>query len=151
MSKRPSKEQYYLNIAKAVSKRSPCLRRHYGCIIVKDDEIIATGYNGSPRGGINCCDVGFCHRENMPHNCGDYSECCSVHAEQNAMLSASRREMLGATMYLYGEEMQKENLFWVGATEAWYYIDAIPCPICTRMIKNSGIVKVVNRRGEVCL
>ena len=149
---RPSKEEYYLNIAKAVSKRSPCLRRHYGCIIVKDDEIIATGYNGSPRGGINCCDRGICHRKNLAHNTGDYSECCSVHAEQNAMLSASRSEMIGATMYLYGEEYQEEHLSVIDIhVNAWYKIDAVPCPICSRMIKNSGIIKVVNGSGEVCL
>ena len=94
-SKRIGKDEYYLGIAKAVSKRSTCLRRRYGCVIVKNDEIIATGYNGSPRGETNCCESGKCYREGMSHNHGDYSECCSVHAEQNAMLSASREEMIG--------------------------------------------------------
>ena len=93
---RPSKEEYYLGIALAVSKRSTCLKRHYGCVIVKDDVIIATGYNGSPRGCENCCDVGVCKRLDKPHNSGDYSDCHSVHAEQNAMLSASRSKMIRA-------------------------------------------------------
>ena len=103
---RVSKEEYYLNIAKTVAERSTCLRRRYGCIIVKNDEIIATGYNGSARGEINCCDIhnGKCPRSDEPHNTGDYSNCPAVHAEQNAMLSAARKDMIGATMYLDGEE-----------------------------------------------
>ena len=127
---RPTKDQYYMNIAKAVCKRSTCLKRKYGCVIVNNDEIIATGYNGNPRGMTNCCDTGKCLRLNKPHNTGDYSDCHSVHAEQNAMLSASRRDMIGAIMYLYGEEFGAE-------------IEAKPCPICGRMIANSGIIKIV--------
>lgn len=138
--KRISKDEYYLRIALAVSKRSTCLKRHYGCVIVKNDEIIATGYNGSPRGETNCCDVGLCKRLNKPHNSGDYSDCHSVHAEQNAMLSASRKEMIGATMYLAGEE-----LIDCGWSDNFHEIeDATPCPICERMIKNSGIISVKN-------
>lgn len=141
--KRISKDEYYLGIALAVSKRSTCLKRHYGCVIVKNDEIIATGYNGAPRGEINCCDVGLCQRLNKPHNSGDYSDCHSVHAEQNAMLSASRKEMIGATMYLAGEEL---------LTSGWYdnyheVEDAVPCPICERMIKNAGIIFVKNAKS----
>lgn len=128
---RPSKDKYYLDIAKAVCKRSTCLKRKYGCVIVNNDEIIATGYNGNPRGMKNCCDIGKCMRINKPHNSGDYSDCHSVHAEQNAMLSASRRDMIGATMYLYGEEDGVQ-------------FNAVPCPICARMIANSGITRVVN-------
>lgn len=143
---RPNKDKYYLDIASAVSKRSTCLRRRYGCVIVKDDEIIATGYNGSPRGEVNCCERGTCYREGMKHNAGDYSECCSVHAEQNAMLSASRSKMIGATMYLYGEEWQEEYFARIDVWHKdWREIDAIPCPICNRMIKNCGIIRVVNR------
>lgn len=142
---RPSKDEYYLNIALAVSKRSTCLRRHYGCVIVNNDEIISTGYNGSARGENNCCDIGECPRINMPHNSGDYSDCPAVHAEQNAMLSASRKEMLGSTMYLYGEELG--NGFFTG-TKTWNEIDnPEPCPICSRIIKNSGIRKVVSKSG----
>lgn len=139
--KRISKDEYYLGIALAVSRRSTCLKRHYGCVIVKNDEIIATGYNGSPRGEANCCDIGICQRMNKPHNSGDYSDCHSVHAEQNAMLSASRKEMIGATMYLAGEDMTESNLDNNDNTEI---VDAIPCPICERMIKNAGIIFVKN-------
>lgn len=128
---RPSKDSYYLDIAKSVCARSTCLKRKYGCVIVNNDEIIATGYNGNPRGMKNCCDVGKCMRIDKPHNSGDYSDCHSVHAEQNAMLSTSRRDMIGATMYLYGEEDGVQ-------------VNAVPCPICARMIANSGIMRVVN-------
>ena len=144
---RITKDEYYLGIALAVSKRSTCLKRRYGCVIVKNDEIIATGYNGSPRGEENCCDKGVCHRMDIPHNSGNYSDCPSVHAEQNAMLSASRKNLIGATLYLAGEES-------IGCDEGdgWYKIkNATPCPICERMIKNAGIVRIVNRRGDVCL
>ena len=139
--KRISKDEYYLGIALAVSKRSTCLKRHYGCVIVKNDEIIATGYNGSSRGEANCCDIGICQRMNKPHNSGDYSDCHSVHAEQNAMLSASRKEMIGATMYLAGEDMTESNWDNDDNTEI---VDATPCPICERMIKNAGIISVKN-------
>lgn len=151
-SKRISKDEYYLGIAKAVSKRSTCLKRHYGCVIVNNDEIIATGYNGSPREEINCCDKGLCKRLSIPNNSGDYSLCHSVHSEQNAMLSASRKDMLGATMYLAGEEEIPTGVN--DEMETIYLmceIDAEPCPICKRMIKNSGIARVINKEGEVCL
>lgn len=145
--KRISKDEYYLGIALAVSKRSTCLKRRYGCVIVKNDEIIATGYNGSPRGETNCCDLGECKRMNVPHNSGDYSDCHSVHAEQNAMLSTDRQNMMGATLYLAGEERR-----WIKLKQSfddWVeVIDATPCPICSRMIRNAGIMKVVNRGGE---
>ena len=84
-NKRISKSEYYLEIAKAASKRSTCLKRHYGAIIVKNDEIIATGYNGSPRGCVNCSDIGKCKRLDKPHNSGDYSDCHSVHEESMEM------------------------------------------------------------------
>ena len=137
---RKDKINYYLDIAASVYERSNCLRRHYGCVIVKNDEIISTGYNGAPRGETNCWDIGSCQRLNKPHNSGDYSDCHSVHAEQNAMLSASRKEMIGATMYLAGEELIS-NDDW----DYWQEVeDATPCPICERMIKNAGIVSVKN-------
>lgn len=132
-------DQYYLDIAKAVSKRSSCLRRQYGAVIVNNQEIISTGYNGSPRGEKNCCDIGFCNRLNEVHNSGKYDLCASVHAEQNAIISASRKGMIGSTLYLYGEENGE-------------VIDAAPCPICDRMIKNAGVVTVVcsmKEEGEV--
>lgn len=134
--KRPSKDKYYLDIAKAVSKRSTCLKRHYGCVIVKNDEIIATGYNGNPRGLLNCCDRGYCNRIDKPSNSGDYSDCYSVHAEQNAMLSASRKDMIGATLYLYGEQN-------VGNGEFKEIPYSEPCPVCERMIVNAGIKSVI--------
>ena len=131
MSNRIDKDTYYINIAKAVSKRSTCLRRQYGAVIVNNDEIIATGYNGAPRGDENCCDVGKCWREehNIPHG-EQYEKCVAVHAEQNAVISAPRDKMIGATLYLYGEEN--------GVS-----INAEPCLICQRMITNAGIADVV--------
>lgn len=139
---RISKDDYYLDIALAVSKRSTCLKRHYGCVIVKNDEIIATGYNGSPRGYTNCCDIGFCKRIDKEHNSGDYSDCHSVHAEQNAMLSASRKNMIGATMYLAGEEIEDMRY-------CMPLYDCEPCPICARMLANSGIERVISIKGIV--
>lgn len=137
IQKRMSKNDYYLDIALAVSKRSTCLKRHYGAVIVNNDEIISTGYNGNPRGEENCCDRGTCKRMDIPSNSGDYSDCFSVHAEQNAMISASRKEMIGAVLYLAGE-MYKDG--------TWIEIeDAKPCPICFRMIKNSGVKEIVSK------
>ena len=134
---RPDKTDYYIGIAKAVSARSACLRRRYGAVIVKDDEIVSTGYNGRPRGDSNCCDLGFCQREKEghKHNDGDYSSCGAVHAEMNAIISASRKEMIGSTLYLYGEQDGKQ-------------IKAITCPICAALIKNAGIARVVGSGEE---
>ncbi len=129
---RISKDDYYLDIAKAVSKRSTCLRRRYGAVIVKNDEIIATGYNGAARGYPNCCDLDSCWREdnNVPHG-ERYEMCVGVHAEQNAMISAKRTDMIGSILYLYGEENGVK-------------IEAKPCLICERMIRNAGILEVKN-------
>ena len=144
---RMSKDDYYMGIAEAVSKRSTCLKRRYGCVIVNNDEIIATGYNGNPRGLENCCDIGICNRLDKPSNTGDYSDCYSVHAEQNAMLSAARRDMIGATMYLYGEEFVTRNDFMLGNVSEWEKINnPEPCPICGRMIKNAGIDSVITKK-----
>ena len=134
--KRPSKNDYYLNIAKAVSERSTCLRRHYGAVIVKDDEIISTGYNGSPRGLENCCDRGTCERieKEIPHG-EKYETCKSVHAEQNAIISISRKDMLRSTLYLYGYDMETNE-----------EINAEPCALCWRFIHNAGIKRVINRK-----
>ncbi len=131
---RISKRDYYLNIAKAVSLRSTCLRRQYGCVIVKNDELIATGYNGAPRGTRNCCDTGTCYRElhNVPHG-EQYEKCVAVHAEQNAIISASRQELIGSVLYLYGSDET----------------DVKPCLICRRMIQNAGIDKVITVNGIV--
>ena len=133
---RISKKEYYLGIALAVAKRSTCLRRQYGAVIVKNDEIISTGYNGAPRGEQNCCDINYCWREanNVPHG-EKYEACKSVHAEQNAIISASRKDMIGATLYLAGIDNGK-------------VIKASPCDICRRMIINAGIERVVTTEGE---
>ncbi|MCI6836271.1 MAG: dCMP deaminase family protein [Eubacteriales bacterium] len=135
---RVSKKDYYLDIAAAVAKRSTCLRRQYGAVIVKNDEIVATGYNGAPRGEDNCCDVGVCWREahGIPHG-EQYEKCVAVHAECNAIISASRNEMLGSTLYLFGFENGKKL-----ATPQ-------PCLICSRLIKNAGIEKVVTAGEEL--
>ena len=133
---RVSKRNYYLDIAQTVLERATCLRRVYGAIIVKNDEIISTGYNGAPRGRKNCVDMGFCTREAMQVPRGErYELCRSVHAEQNAIINASRSEMLGATLYLVGLENRTG-----GYVEA-----AAPCSLCKRMIINAGIEKVVVR------
>ena len=120
--------EYYLNIARAISKRSHCLRRQYGAVIVNNDEIISTGYNGPPRGEPHCV---VCNRIKNEHNDGNYNECSSVHAEMNAIISASRRDMIGSTLYLAGFENDKQ-------------ISATPCPICLRLIKNAGIKAIIS-------
>lgn len=126
---RPSKDDYYLKIAEAVMTRSTCIRRKYGAVIVNNDEIIATGYNGAPRGEENCCDTGYCWRQanNIPHG-ERYEACRSVHGEANAIISASRRDMQRATLYLASSKPNAE-----------------PCDMCRRLIKNAGISKVVTR------
>ena len=104
---RISKENYYLNIAQTVLERATCLRRVFGAIIVKNDEIISTGYNGAPRGRRNCVDMGLCTREAMQVPRGErYELCRSVHAEANAIISAARRDMVGGTLYLVGRNAQ---------------------------------------------
>lgn len=144
---RPTKDEYYLDIALAVSKRSTCLHRHYGCVIVKDDIIIATGYNGSPRRHINCCDVGECKRAEFAEqkNHQGYEMCDAVHAEQNALIAAKKSDLVGATLYLSCEEYSKALRKYI---EDKY---PIPCNICKNMIINSGIEVVINRRGPLCL
>ena len=138
---RVSKQAYYLSIAAEVARRSTCLRRQYGAVIVKNDEILATGYNGAPRGDDNCCDVGVCWREanHIPHG-EQYEKCVAVHAECNAIISASRNEMLGSTLYLAGFEGFEHPIE-----------EPVPCLICSRLIKNAGIERVINRKGEVQL
>lgn len=136
---RISKESYYLNIAKAVSLRSTCLRRKYGAVVVKDDCIVSTGYNGAPRGRSNCCDTGQCAREamNVPHG-ERYELCRSVHAEQNAIIAAGRERTNGATLYLAGIDGVSEEL-----------IDAPDCcMMCKRVVLNAGIVRVIFLNGD---
>lgn len=102
---RIKKDDYYLNIAESVIQRSTCLRRQYGAIIVNNDEVVSTGYNGAPRGERNCCDCGFCQREALGIPKGErYELCVAVHAEQNAIISAARKDMIGGTIYIVGLE-----------------------------------------------
>lgn len=122
---RISKKDYYLNIAKAVSQRSPCLRRNYGAVIIKDDTIVSTGYNGPPRGEPHCK---YCVKDSnkIPHGV-EYRGCRAVHAEQNAVINAARQgsPILGAVLYLWGDPPTN------------------PCYKCERVIKNSGIKEVI--------
>ena len=127
---RISKENYYLDIAQTVIERATCLRRCYGAIIVKNDEIISTGYNGAPRGRRNCVDLGYCTRAALKIPSGQrYELCRSVHAEANAIISAARRDMAGGTLYLAGKVLG----------------DATSCSMCRRLIINAGLEKVVIR------
>lgn len=133
---RIDKESYYLDIAETVLERSTCSRSHSGALIVRNDEIVSTGYNGAPRGRSNCIDLGYCIRERLGIPAGErYELCRSVHAEQNAIINASRSEMLGATLYLVGLENRTG-----GYVEA-----AAPCSLCKRMIINAGIERVIVR------
>lgn len=133
---RVSKVNYYLDIAEAISSRSTCIRKKYGCIIVKNDEIIATGYSGAPRGRKNCIDLGYCTKKKIfpdKHHSG-YDACRSVHAEQNAMISAPRKDMIDACLYLVG--VKPDGIYEEGAS---------PCQMCRKMIINSGISTVYTR------
>ena len=139
---RISKDQYYLNIAKEVSLRATCLRRRFGAVIVQEDQIISTGYNGPPRATKNCIEIGVCAREQLKIKQGEkYEICRGVHAEQNAIIHASRLDMLGATLFLVGVDAKTNAI--VANTE--------PCKICKRMIINAGLESVVVFRpgGEV--
>ena len=140
MEKRIDKDNYYLNIAETVAERSTCLRKKVGCVIVNHDEIISTGYNGAPRGRKNCIDIGFCTKKKLLPDVrhGGYDACRSVHAEQNAIISASRKDMLGGTLYL--------SLFKVENGE--YDPGANSCQMCRKMIINSGIKKVIVRTSK---
>ncbi len=133
---RIDKVNYYLDIAGTVLERSTCMRRHYGAIIVQNDEIVSSGYNGAPRGRKNCGDLGYCTREAMNIPSGQrYELCRSVHAEANAIISAPRREVLGATPYMVCKDPATGTLI-PGATS---------CSMCRRLIINAGIAKVVIR------
>lgn len=136
---RQSKDDYYLGIAKQVASRSTCLRRKYGAVIVRNDVIISTGYNGSPRHSLNCSDRGLCVRQvmNMAHNTGNYDLCRSVHAEQNAIINAARQgtSLLDGILYLYGYDCVQKKV-----------INATPCPICERMIRNAGIKLTISSK-----
>jgi dCMP deaminase len=136
MGKRISKENYYLDIAQTVSERSTCLRRRFGAIIVKNDSIISTGYNGAPRGRANCDELGYCYRDKLGIPRGErYEMCRSVHAEANAIIAAPREQMLGSTIYMCCTS-PVDGAIMSGTTS---------CMMCKRMAINAGIEKLVVR------
>lgn len=136
---RVDKINYYLDIAEATLERSTCLRRKFGAVIVKNDEIIATGYNGAPRGRENCTELNYCKREKMNIPRGErYEMCRSVHAEQNAIISAARKDMVDSTLYMVGIE----------ADTGGYVLNARPCAMCKRVIINAGIKTVIIRNTK---
>lgn len=133
---RQDKINYYLDLADVVSKRGTCLRRRYGAVIVNNDEVVSTGYVGAPRGRKNCCDVGFCIRQQLNIPRGErYELCRSVHAEANAIISASRDKMMGGSLYLSGREVATNE----------YIKNSNSCSMCKRMIINAGIKQVIVR------
>ena len=135
MSRR-DKTNYYLDLADVVSKRGTCLRRNYGAVIVKNDEVISTGYVGAPRGRKNCSDMGVCIRQKLDIPRGErYELCRSVHAEANAIISAEREKMIGSTLYLSGREVATGELI----------ANSCCCSMCKRMVINAGIEKVIVR------
>ena len=136
---RRDKINYYLDLAEVVSQRGTCLRRNYGAVIVKNDEVISTGYVGAPRGRKNCSDTGVCIRQKMQVPRGErYELCRSVHAEANAIICASREQMIGATLYLVGKEMSNGE----------YVQNTSSCAMCKRMVINAGIDKVIVRNNK---
>lgn len=133
---RRDKQNYYLDIAETVEERGTCLRRNFGAIIVKNDQIIATGFSGAPRGRKNCCDTGFCMREKLGIPRGErYELCRSVHAEANAIIAAARNDMINATLFLSGKDKNTGELI----------ENANSCSMCKRLIINAGITTVVIR------
>ena len=136
---RRDKINYYLDICEQVLERGTCLRRNFGAIIVNNDEIVSTGYVGAPRGRKNCCDLNYCTREKLKVPRGErYELCRSVHAEQNAIISARRRNMIGATLYLVG----------INHNDGSYVEGARPCALCKRMNINAGIKQVIVRDNK---
>ena len=136
---RRDKINYYLDLADVVAKRCTCLRRHYGAVIVKNDEVISTGYVGAPRGRKNCSDLGYCIRQKMNIPRGErYELCRSVHAEANAIISAEREKMIGSALYLSGREVSTGE----------YVHNSCSCSMCKRLIINAGIERVFIRDTE---
>lgn len=135
---RISKINTYLNVAEIFAYRSTCLKRKYGAVVVKDDTVISTGYNGSPRGLDNCCDIGRCPRIELDMHQGEgYGICRAIHAEQNALLNCSKEQTKGADLYLAGVNPEENTIH-----------KAKPCPLCARLIIQAGIANVIMRTGE---
>jgi dCMP deaminase len=136
---RVSKHNYYLDIAQTVAERATCMRRRFGAIIVKNDVIISTGYNGAPRGRKNCTDIGVCERERLQIPRGErYEMCRSVHAEANAIIAASRENMLGSTLYMCCTS-PKDGSIMSGVCS---------CMMCKKLIINAGIDCVIIREDQ---
>lgn len=136
---RLTKDEYYLNIALEVSKRGTCIRRNYGAVIVNGDEIVSTGYTGAPRGASNCIETGKCIRDEMKIPSGErYDICKSVHAEQNAIISAGRSRCIGGTIYVIGLDVALQEV-----------MNTRPCYMCLKFILNAGIQKVVSRGWQL--
>lgn len=148
---RISKEEYYLGIAKAVSARSTCLTKHWGAVIVKDDQIISCGFNGAPRGCEDCLERGFCRltdyrrKAKLGRGTG-YEQCLSVHAELNAIIFADKDKLVGSALFLYGEE----NTSFDGTLSI--VKNAMPCTSCRKAIINAGIRHVIVKTdvGFIC-
>ena len=139
MNERVNKANYYLDIAQTVLERSTCLRRKYGAIIVKNDTIVSTGYNGAPRGRVNCSDLGYCMRDKLGIPRGErYEMCRSIHAEANAIIAAPRSEMLDSVLYLAGIDGKTGEII----------SDSCSCQMCKRMAINAGISKVIVRNTK---
>lgn len=137
-NQRISKINTYLNVAETFAYRSTCIKRKYGAVVVKDDTVISTGYNGSPRGYDNCCDLGICPRIELDMHQGEgYGICRAIHAEQNALLNCSREQTIGADLYLAGVNPADNTVH-----------KAKPCPLCARLIIQAGIANVILRIGE---
>lgn len=135
MGKKLDSIEYYLNIAKTVASKSTCLKKHYGAVIVKNQEIIATGFNGACRHEPHC---EVCTKKQGNKDFDEYFSCPAVHAEMNAIISASRQEMIGSVLYLAGvDAITNED------------VAAEPCEICLRLIKNTGINCIINNRGII--
>lgn len=137
-NQRISKINTYLNVAETFAYRSTCIKRKYGAVVVKDDTVISTGYNGSPRGYDNCCDLGKCPRIELDMHQGEgYGICRAIHAEQNALLNCSREQTIGADLYLAGVNPANNTVH-----------KAKPCPLCARLIIQAGIANVILRIGD---
>lgn len=137
--KRPSKDEYYLDLAKTVCRRATCLKVEIGAVIIKDDQVVATGYCGAPRGTKSSLEHGFCLRTKLGIPSGyRYEMCRSVHAEQNAIINAARAgvSLLGGDMYIYGKRRNADG------TDAGP-LDAFPCFICKKMLINCGLKRVI--------
>ncbi len=138
-NERVNKANYYLDIAQTVLERSTCLRRKYGAIIVKNDTIVSTGYNGAPRGRVNCSDLGYCLRDKLCIPRGErYEMCRSIHAEANAIIAAPRSEMLDSVLYLAGIDAKTGEII----------ENSCSCQMCKRMVINAGIAKVIVRNTK---